>query len=457
MDDNGTVVIDLGSDRYDPPVEDEGRPLALPAHRWRAAALALVGALALTAGGAAPPAPSPLRDVYAVPLTVDDRFLLTGDRLYVADRPAGGEARIAAYDLTGRRIWSVPQPAGEPLQLSEAPGLLLSTSNDPGDRSVRTTALDAVTGRPLWSFPDWLTALPGTSTALVTNDVFPPESRFEPGEPVPAAPVLHVASDGTTYTAESIGVTAQVVDLATGAVLWRTPLVSAAIALPAGGGREPVVLVSPREGGVELRDPRTGAVRWSLDRSVPPVRYAAQFGDVLLLSRTGRDAGLAAYSTDLGQRLWEATKPDLHSPHFGVCAPMLCTSDPDNGVEVRDPATGAVAWRMARTGSLQPSGSGLVVSDEQPRVHRVVDPGTGRTVADLTAWREADSSPSEPAPLLLRRQTDTRQTWLGLLAPGATAVRTLDVVPHALSFCAVVPGVVACHADEREVRVWRYE
>ncbi|MEO3815480.1 PQQ-binding-like beta-propeller repeat protein [Plantactinospora sp. B24E8] len=455
-DDDPVAVIDLGTDRYDPAVDAVARPPLSAAHRLRIAVLALVGALVLATGGAAPPAPSPLRDGYALPLTSDGQFLLTSDRLYVANQPADGEAAVTAYDLTGRPVWSVPQPAdGEHVGLSAAPGLLLFMSNNPGQGLVRTTALDAATGRPLWSFPDWLTPLSDTGAALVTEDVFPPDSRVEPGDQVPPGAMLQVGPDGSAYLATSREVTARVIDLATGTALWRTSQVTAAAALPAGGGRGPVVLVGLPDGGVELRDLRTGSVRWSLDRSGAPVRYAAQVGDVLLLVWDGPDAGAAGYSADLGRRLWEQTTPELDRRHFGVCAPMICLSDPGTGVEVRDPATGAVAWRAARVGHLQPSASGLVVYDERPR--RVVDPATGRTVVELTGWREAEGFPPESAPLLLRRPTDTHQTWLGLLAREATAVRTLDVVPYVLSSCQLVPGVLACHADNRELRLWRYE
>lgn len=455
-DDSPVTVIDLGTDRYDPAVDGMARQPLSAAHRLRIAALALVGALVLATGGAAPPAPSPLRDGYALPLTADGRFRLTPDRLYVADQPSDGEATITAYDLTGRPVWSVPQPTdGEPFGLSEAPGLLLFMSNNPGQGSVRTTALDTATGRPLWSFPDWLTPFSDTGTTLVTEDVFPPDSRVEPGEPVPPGAMLQVGPDGAAYLASSREVTARVVDLATGTVLWRTPQASSAAALPAAGGRGPVVLVGLPDGGVELRDLRTGSVRWSLDRSGAPIRYAAQVGGVVLLGWEGPDAGAAGYSADLGRQLWEQAIPELDGRGFGVCAPMICLSDPGVGVEVRDPTTGVVAWRAARAGHLQSSASGLVVYDEQPR--GVADPATGRTVVDLTAWREAEGFPPESAPLLLRRPTDTHQTWLGLLAREATAVRTLDVVPYVLSSCQVVPGVLACHTDSRELRLWRYE
>jgi hypothetical protein len=86
----------------------------------------------------------------------------------------------------------------------------------------------------------------------------------------------------------------------------------------------------------------------------------------------------------------------------------------------------------------------------------MVEPGTGRTLVDLSEWTETSRLGGGSPLLLLRRDHAATRTWLDIIDPGGAAVRPLEPVPYALSSCQVVPGVIACRTQLGETRTWRY-
>jgi outer membrane protein assembly factor BamB len=449
--DGAVAVIDLGTDRYDPPVEP-GPARPHTARRIRMTALALAAALALSTGGAAPSAPPRLAEIYQTRLGAGQYFQLTEDRLFVAgSTPDYTGLRVVAYDLArGRQLWTTDYPTGARLAaVTLAGGLLLVVDGDWRTGPARTTALDARTGRSRWSMPKLVDVLPGERTALITERMFPPGSRLEPFDLGSDAEVVYFSADGR-HNAPPIGVTGRTIDLDTGRELWSLPLRAGAMQVPAAGARPAVVLAAERGGGIEVRDLRTGAVRQRLDWTAAVPQRAEVVGGFLVLRHGSEVTG---YSADLLGRRW--TRP-VPVADLGVhaCGPMLCMQD-STAVEVVDPATGVTAWRRNERVWLQPHGSYLIESDDT-RVRRVVDPGTGRTVVDLAGWTEQQKS-GDDSPLLLLRSTDnTVRTWLGVIDPDGTAVRQLDPVPYVLPSCQVAPGVIACQTQLGKVRVWRY-
>ncbi|MFC6023723.1 PQQ-binding-like beta-propeller repeat protein [Plantactinospora solaniradicis] len=449
--DGAVAVIDLGTDRYDPPVEP-GPAHPRTARRIRTTALALAGALVLGTGGAGPPAPPRLEEIYQNRLGAGQYFQLTEDRLFVAgSTPDGAGLRVVAYDLDrGRQLWSTGYPTGARLaSVTLAGGLVLVVDGDWRTGPTRTTALDARTGRSRWSMPKLVDVLPGERTALITERVFPPGSRLDPFDPASGGEVVYFSADGR-HNAPPIGMTGRAIDLDTGRDLWSFPLRAAAMPVPAAGARPAVVLAAERGGGIEVRDLRTGAVRQRLDWAGAIPQQADPVGNFLVLRHGSEVTG---YSADLLQRRW--TRP-VPVADLGIypCGPMLCMQN-GAAVEVADPATGVTAWRTNERVWLQPHGSYLIESDDN-RVRRAVDPGTGRTVIDLAGWTEERKSEEDSPLLLLRRNGNTIRTWLGVVDPGATAVRPLDPVPYVLLSCQVAPGLIACQTQLGQVRVWRY-
>ncbi|MEQ4304779.1 PQQ-binding-like beta-propeller repeat protein [Plantactinospora sp. B6F1] len=447
------IVIDLGEERYDPPV-DPDPPRRLVRRRLRTTALVLTGALVLGVGGGAPPAPAQLTEVYRGPLEARPTFALTGDRLFVTGPlDHGGGRRVTAYELDhGRRLWASPyRIERQPVGLYHVGGLLMVMEEWGGSqhRWFRTTALDADTGQRRWSVPNHLTVLPAERVALTVTEVFPEGSRVDPGDPPPSGSRVYVSGAGV-YDAPPIGEVVRTIDLDTGRELWTSALVSGVLAMTRTAERPAALLTGHRDGVLELRDPRTGVVRQRLDPAAGRPEYATVVGDSLVVRHERK---LAAYSADLRQLRWTRPLP-RDVPYASECGPMVCLDNP-NDVEVIDPATGSTAWRVAEPLRLRPYGAHLVEVDGQPALRRVVDPHTGRTVVDLAGWTEA-VPPAEDGPLLLLRRAAGPRTWVGLLPPGGTAVRPLDYLPFVVSACRSTAGVIACLAQPDELRVWRY-
>ncbi|MEN3615953.1 hypothetical protein AAH979_41535 [Plantactinospora sp. ZYX-F-223] len=449
------AVIDLGEERYDAPAGPVP-PRRLRRRRLRSTALVLAGALVLGAGGAAPPVAPLLTEFYRAPLDGGGDFTLSGDRLFVTEPLGGGAHRVSAYDLgRGRQLWSGTYRIEQQVGLYPHGGLLMVVEEGrPQNRPFQTVVLDADTGQTRLSVQSHLTVLPEVRVALAVEEVFPPGSRVDPDNPPPVTtPIYRGSGGGGMYTAPSLGETGRVIDLDTGRDLWTSPLVAGIATVPAAAGRPTALLTGHRDGRLELRDLRTGAVLQRLDSAASPPRYAEVTGDSLLVRF---ESHVAVYSADLRQRRWIRAMP-ADQGSVNVCGPMLCLDRHDPmAVEGLDPVTGDTVWRFTDQAWLTPHGVHLVEYGLDGTVRRALDPRTGRTVLDLTGWTEANGfSPTGPL-LLLRRTRSGLRTWLGLLDPEGTAVRPLDPLPFALSYCRVATGVFACRTQFGDVRVWRF-
>jgi len=457
--DRTTAVIDLGTMR-DEAATDTGSGPTRPfgPRRIRTAMLALTCALLLGATGDVPPSPRQW-EIEAVPLSVGVHFRLTDDRMFVVDPTPGTGRRVTAYDVAdGRRLWtSEPRPGQRLLEMTVTAGLVLLVDGDEGP--ARTSALDAGTGQWRWSVPSGLDLLPGERTALDVEDVFPPGSEVDPGNPPPDVTEFHQGPTGMHSKPRS-GVTLRAIDLDSGRMSWSASDRTSALQIPAAGGRPPLVLMGERGGGIEVRDLHTGAVRQRLEGSGDPPREARLAGDSLLI----RDQnGISAYSADLGELRW--TRALREQFGMNACGPMLCLHGRTD-LQLVDLATGTTAWHAPSDSFLIPHGDHLVETDNQGRTNRLLDPRTGRTVADLAGWTEAvgyqevgyqEVGYEEDAPLLLlRRLGAAPRTWLAVLPPDQSAVRLLDPVPYALSACQVVVGAFACRTHKGDTRIWHY-
>jgi hypothetical protein len=141
---------------------------------------ALVAALILClvgAAGSAPPGPAGVRLLWSVPISEQDSTTLGPETAYIGTTgPDRGQ--LTAYDLvTGAVRWSTTEDDNTIgyLQLAEPEGLLLM----PGDLVVgpsgvqfsrRTVALDARTGRRLWSEPGEVMVVAGGRMLMADHD-----------------------------------------------------------------------------------------------------------------------------------------------------------------------------------------------------------------------------------------------------------------------------------------------
>lgn len=464
---DGGIVIDLGTTRYDPSIEDTGPSRTSAVPRWRTGAAALAGLLVLSAGGAAPAPAPPLREVHTASLGPLDTYHLDGDLLVTATPSAGADQpgrRITGYGLVeGRRLWTeefdVSPRIGTGATLASG-SLVISEGPEEGPR--RTTAVDPQTGERRWSVPYSLTISPGEPIALAYEHIFAPESRLRPGQREETAAQTYL-SEGHRYTEPPIGVIVRAVDLGTGRVRWESPRLDTNVLLPAAADQPAALLTTSAGGGVEVRDLATGAVRHRLDWPGGELGGAGRIGDVVAVWRFGPDQGVVAYSADLRQRRWSRSLPDPDS-FVTTCGPVLCWPDRSSTVAI-DPATGETSWRIPERLHPFSHGPWLVTRDDDwERLHRIVDPVTGRTAGDLGGWQFADDGwmgpgridPDRP-PLLLKPNPVAQRTEFGLLDPAEPTVRPLVVVPHAVRGCQVARRFLACRSADGQLRVWRYE
>lgn len=471
------ILIDLGLvPQHAAPEADDAPPRAVVVRWRRIVAIALVGMLMLSTGGAAPFPPPPIRLIHVTPLDPADLYHLVGDLLVTGAPVAGAEQpdrRFTGFDLTnGRRLWSwvvtPDQPtAAEHMGYGTAvvDGTLLIMTETGSGRGMRTIAVDPRTGERRWSLPYWLYTLPGERFAFVFDQIFRPESRITDRHVGPEQQI-YLAVDGSAYTEPPIGLIVRAIDMDTGQVRWETPRLpdGDAVVLPAGGDQPTVLLTVADDGGVEVRDAATGALRHRLDWPGGKPIAAERVGDVVVVSRTGSDPAAVVYPANLGRPLWSRSLSGSN-PFLTGCGPVLCWPDTDTGMTAFDPATGQTLWRLPQQVQLFSIGARLVQLSDESRFGRVIDAWTGREVGDLTGWRMADQGAVAPQgqlradvpPLVLRQNAAAQHTEVGLLQPAEASVRSLGVVPYALSSCNVSSRFLACKAADEQLRIWRYE
>lgn len=470
MDDNRTVVIDLDTDRYEPPPGPPARwPRRSTVRRFRPAALAATVVLVFGTGGAAAPPAPPMRAILSMPIAPEPsaRFQLLGDLLVVAERvesSADPQVRLTGYELTGgRRLWSIGRPVRwTEFGLTPAVDRLLLLERDREHGPFQTQTIDRRTGELRWSYPSALQVMPGEQIALVFEDIFPAGSRIRPEARPEALPTgsatWYTSYTGGVYREPPVGVVLHGVDLGTGERRWTSPRMTRAVTLAGTADRPAAVLTVPPEGGIEVRDLRTGVVRHRLDGFGGTLSEAYPLGDVVVLV-SNDPAGVAVYSSDLRQLRWSrsAAGQDFY---VEPCAPLLCRPGLTD-IQALDPATGEQRWQLPERARFLPNGPFLIQYDDNGHTVRSLDAQTGRTVARLPGWRVLDPgrwSDQDPAPgiapMLLSPTPGRDETRMGVLGRNG-AVIPLAVVPYALVFCRTASAVVACLTRDGQLRVWR--
>ncbi|MEO3930578.1 PQQ-binding-like beta-propeller repeat protein [Micromonosporaceae bacterium B7E4] len=462
------MVIDLGTERYEPPAEVARAPREVTVRRWRIAAAAVAGILVLSTGGAGlPPAP-PLRQVHAAPIgpadtyTLADGLLVTTSVIHEADPSTH---RIVCHDLTdGRRLWSADlrgDQEGLGLRLSD--GVLLVSERPAEGAPPQTTALDPRTGQRRWSVPYRSVSLPGGPIALVFDNVFRPESRIRPGQAGNTGEV-YGGSDGHSYSAPPIETIVRGLDLGTGRLRWELPGIDNVRLVQAPGGRPPILLTSSPDGHVDVRDVLSGRVAHRLDRVGGELVLAQRAGEtVVVVAQSGPALVVTAYSADLWQRQWHRSLSGLDQL-IERCGPLLCHSG-DLRTRALDPATGEARWEHPVPLRLLSFGPWLMEMDQAPALRRVLDARTGRTATDLGGWRLVEDFvwsggvplDTDPPPLVLQPDLVRQQTWFGVLDPAGPSVRRLGIVPYSVEGCVVAQRFMACRSGGAQLRVWRYE
>lgn len=417
-------LIDLGPLR----VPDAGEPPEPVPPRSRAVPLVAVLALLLTLGGAVPFGPT-LIPVVTPATLVAASFAVAGDRLYRTTSPVPRE-EDAVWTLTahalpdGRELWatSYPVPGGRIYRAVTVGPVIMIVGGAMLGRERTTAAFEASSGRFLWAVDGEVVVADDRRTGFYT--------------------------DGGTPGLVGL-------DLVTGRTLWTVPI-QARIAVEPLPGR---VLVLGRDGLVEARDPRTGAVQRSarpLGDGVSPISSVTAGGTTVLWYVGADGTGVAGLDPTTLTVRWRRTHP-VDGGGFAPCAGSVCVSA-NGGVDGLDPATGRTAWRVPDARYVTELGGSLLASDYVRGgigPVRTVEAGTGATVTDVRGWRTG-SAGSGPA-VLARLPSNGPGTILAVLGPPAGVVRPLETVPEVVVGCQGGLGSLVCRTPEGQLRLWRVE
>lgn len=437
------LVIDLGQDLSRIDVD---RPF--PRRSLRALAVALVLSVALA--GDAGPVASAFVVLATVPVSGPAEVALGSNRVFVADRAdsvVGGhtwQGEVLAYPLPGRSArWRtrVPQVA-EQLSFVPGAGVVLATMQGGGAGAAQTVALDADTGRLLWS----------SASAVFLH--------------APAGGTGGLLFDGAASRA-----VVRWVDLRTGRTIWSR-------AVPAGGTinwlygasvTDPAWVLMEGPDGVELVAEESGAVftnsvlaggglNGTSGRQQIPDQVNV-VGDRVLVLRSAGQGGSTLTAFDLATftRQWTLTGGFVGYPN--ACGPLICLAGVNGGLTAVDLAAGTVTWH---TGGWQ---SGQMIDADHLLAHGsqggatmgVLDVRTGRVVVRMSGWTPVPDPAVGLSRLVVR--PDTRQddsSWFAMIDPRHGAPAPLGELPGLLwQYCQSTGDLLTCPTVHDTVQVWR--
>jgi hypothetical protein len=358
--------------------------------------------------GGAVPAVRPARPAIIPATFLDDTFV-DGDRLFVV-------GPISATGLQLLRIFRLPdaRPLGQmeigyPGSVSgvrRVGDILLITASGPRV----TVAVDAESGRQRWETGATVVAVEG-GTVLMTND-------------------LSIWS----------------VDPGTGAVRWR-------IDQPTLGTRYPVTAGLDR---VTSFDGRTGGPLASRRIQLSGIIYSYVTGDRFAV---GDSSGLASYQLPSLTPQWHVTTDPREDGLQPNCVVVLCSYLGQQGVVVRDPATGRPLWTSPRWATLEPLGRDLLGTADHAPMDAVqlflLDRSTGRVRADFGGWRAVIGTDGTLR-YALHPASTPNDYWFGEFDPAHASVHVLGEAPQISGHSDVSAGSLIYHRIDGSIAVWRF-
>ncbi|MET7672199.1 PQQ-binding-like beta-propeller repeat protein [Micromonospora luteifusca] len=420
-------VIDLGELRHgedaDPlprPPRANGRPLRC--------ALVLLLVLVTVASAGRPPR----RSMVTLPAQIAAETLLADDLFVVLDpnpeQPT--QRRLNAFRLPGGEpAWQTAVPMeGRSWGMTSMAGILLVTAYErtTTGQGALSLAFDRETGAYQWQ---------------------------QPGSPIRLADGNLLLQSGE----EEEPVSLRAVDPCCGTVRWQLLDAAAHISLrDNGGGADRVVLNQP-DGSIEVRDASTGAVLARANLGAPgggSPGFVQVVNDLLMIISESPTT-ITAYGLDRLDRRWSSTTGPVD--YVQDCGPVLCWQTRSAGLRAVDPATGQERWRSDRWAWLFPYDGRLVAtvlnsSSTAVRQLVVLDPMTGRELADLGSWELAHFALGGPL-VGVRRHPD------GGLLVAELDVRTgearlRDVLPDAAGICQATAGALLCPRIDGSYRLF---
>ncbi|MET8278185.1 PQQ-binding-like beta-propeller repeat protein [Micromonospora sp. NPDC005174] len=427
MEGRSLPIIELGEVRGEPVAQPTARPPRAVGRPLRTAAVLLLALVALTGATAVRH-----RTVTSVPTAPGASAYLTEDAIVVVDASTpSGDRYLTVYDQPGptggdnvRRRWRAPlERSGDYVSAWMQRGMLLAVGVSTADGVLETTAFDAETGQRRWRNPGIVQRATDGGMLLVndTEDGLGSVSRVTPD---------------------------------TGRVLWSVPAPFGGTDFHRQGDQvDQVVFVQPT-GEVQVYDADTGDLRHSVD-TLPGARSAfqrVQVADDLVLLVPPGSTELVAFRLPAMAPAWRSPVPLVA---WAVpCADLLCAVQQTGGIQMIDPATGAVRWSDRGPDMLvDVRRDRLLVATSEQR-YAVRDARTGRERAELGRWQLVNQVRREDTLLGVRPTPDGRLVVAELdLAAGRT--RILDVLPGVVGGCQAAQPVLLCRRLDGSTALWR--
>ncbi|GIJ20322.1 outer membrane protein assembly factor BamB family protein [Micromonospora lutea] len=426
------TLIDLGelTEQTDPP-PSQRRPR--PGNRWLAVVVVALLVL-LASGGATPPA----RRIHAiVPAALGSDLFLAGDQiLTVTPRPGvtDGSQELLAYPRPDRvtaapqrpvPLWRRPVPSQNRVYRVQSVadgGILVATANwETG--TTETVRLDARTGQESWRVPG-ITIMEMPDRALLRT--------FSDREPN----VLRM------------------IELATARELWSMPLSAASVDYRQRDGMLDSIVVATVDGEVQVIDSMTGTVRHRLpapDDHASGYQQAWVAGDLVAVVRNSNT--VVALTIDGLVERWQVTVPT--ATYVTACGPLLCAGLASGGLQILDPATGAVRW-----GSEEILDIVLVDDRNALAVARntnemvTIRLSSGALLAEHGSWNMVVRYEYEPQMLAVRTVPEVGLV-LARLDPSGAPARRIDVLSDAGGDCQGRSDLIACRLLDGNYGVWQ--
>ena len=420
------AVIELDLDA--PHGQPDLRP---PAHRYRWAGLAVVAALLLALGGAAPAQSVLWRTLGAIELDGSDFWTLADGRVFTLHDGEASGWQVTPDSLSQRWTTSLPlAPATRDARvfiggrLLVTGGALLAQTPD-----YAASVLDPATGRVHWRSPTPIEqAVDGVGLSRKT--FFRTETEYNRATGDPGA--IYVSDDGTPHTEPPVRTDLHGTDLITGRDLWTVEAAGSVFATEAAGAV--LMIASDR---VALIDPHTGAVR--RERAAPGLTWGRLARGLVLLRQGDR---LLSFDPGTLEPRWRVPAGLLgdDSAGTGYCEDLVCRPTP-SGLEVLDERTGRVRWRVGPNSSLRSAGDVVLEVDSLTQSPaRLLDAASGAVRAEVGDWQSVASG--DDALVLSRWGRGSRSRDFAVVRDGV--VSPLGRADPSAQECRVAGGIVAC-------------
>ncbi|MEU7587378.1 PQQ-binding-like beta-propeller repeat protein [Micromonospora sp. NPDC049230] len=424
------AVIDLGELRHGPDREPLPRPPRASGRPLRCALVLLLVLATLVSATVPPRRPAAV----TVPAQLAAETLLTADLFVVLDpdpeQPT--RRRMSAFRLPdGTLLWQTVVPVqGRNWGIMVAGGTLLLTVYEalPPEGSILTLAFDRKTGAYRWQ---------------------------QPGRPDPLADGNVLLQSG----ADKEPVSLRAVDACCGTVRWQLPDAAEYVSLRHHASGVDRVILHRRNGFTEVHDAITGTelARANLRPPDGGSFETVQVVNDLLLTTRPMPPTITAYGLDRLDQRWSTA---MTEPIDVVddCGPVLCPQRHGGGLWGVDRATGQVRWRSDGWAWVFPY-DGRVVAIPTSSLRTltqqfvVLDPLTGRKLADLGGWELAQFDIDGPL-VGIRPHPDGRMV-VAELDVRAGEARARDVLANTAGNCQAVVGLLLCQSVDGSYRLFR--